>query len=218
MDAQFWHERWEAGEIGFHQDEVHGALRRHWQDLELIGNERVLVPLSGKSRDLLWLLERGHRVVGVEISSRAVADFFRENNLTARQEKLGYFERWTCDELEILLGDFLELESDQLGTIDAVYDRASLVALPPMMRNAYSHRFHTFAPKGLKALLITLEYEQSKMGGPPFSVGFEEVKRLYGDAFAIELLEDMDIIEQEPRFRQKGLGWLKEKTIRMQRR
>ena len=64
MEPAFWHERWALGQIGFHQERVHPALPAH-EDV-FLGAEglSVLVPLCGKSLDLLWLLEQDLRVTG----------------------------------------------------------------------------------------------------------------------------------------------------------
>jgi len=79
MDPQFWHERWQRNETGWHQREINAHLQDFWPQLQQPAGGRVLVPLCGKSRDLLWLRAQGHAVLGVEISPIAVREFFAEN-------------------------------------------------------------------------------------------------------------------------------------------
>ncbi|MEA9481868.1 hypothetical protein VC290_16130, partial [Xanthomonas campestris] len=76
MDTDFWLQRWQDGQTGFHQDEVMPLLQKHWPALQLPAHARVLVPLCGKTLDLHWLAAQGHRVLGVEISPLAVTQFF----------------------------------------------------------------------------------------------------------------------------------------------
>lgn len=217
MDTAFWHARWEAGEIGFHRDEIHVYLPRFWPRMGLAGGERVLVPLCGKSRDMLWLLEQGHRVVGVELSPIAVESFFRENGL---EPELGATDRFTVsrlDEIELLCGDFFDLRPEEVEGVRAVYDRASLVALPPELRRAYARHLGGLLQPGTRVLLVTLDYPQEEMSGPPFSVTDPEVRGLFGEQFEIEPFDSTDILEDEPRFRQRGLSHLIERAYRLTR-
>ena len=85
MEADFWHDRWRNDEIGFHQRKFNRHLVKHWPTFGSQPEARVFVPLCGKSLDLIWLAERGHAVVGCEISEIAVASFFGEAGLTVRR-------------------------------------------------------------------------------------------------------------------------------------
>ncbi len=218
MEPAFWHARWEAGQIGFHQPEIHVLLRRFWPRLELAGGERVFVPLCGKSLDMLWLLEQRHRVLGVEISPLAVEAFFRENQLEATAFEQDGFTCRRLDELSLWCGDYFDLRPHHLTDVGAVFDRASLIALPPEMRRRYADHLATLLPPGTPVLLITLEYPQAQMAGPPFSVTDAEVDTLFGAEFEVEQLESLDILAQEPHFHAKGLTDLLEKAWRLVRR
>ncbi len=101
MEPAFWHKRWADNQIGFHQGQVNSYLQTHWPALGLETGSRVLVPLCGKSLDLVWLAGQGYRVLGVELSRRAVEDFFREHGLEARcssagTSKFGAVLTWSC--------------------------------------------------------------------------------------------------------------------------
>ncbi|EGW54917.1 thiopurine S-methyltransferase [Candidatus Endoriftia persephone] len=215
MDAAFWLARWEQQQIGFHQTEINSHLQAFWPQLGLEQGAQVFVPLCGKSRDLLWLRAQGHSVLGVEISHLAVAAFFEENGLTPEVSQQAPFERWECDGITILCGDFFALSAAMLEGCVAVFDRASLVALPAEMRSVYAAHLNALMPQGMETLLVALEYDQSLMDGPPFAVHPEEVEALYGERFAVETLYMIDTIDESPRFRQKGLQHLLERVYRL---
>ena len=214
MDPEFWHQRWRERQIGFHQSSPHPFLERWWPTLAVAPGARVYVPLCGKSLDMVWLAVRGYAVVGSELSSVAVADFFGEQQSQQVQrtdvvlESRGPFNVHRAGSYELLQGDALQLTPELLGPVHAAYDRAALVALPPAMRAAYADSFATLMPSGSRTLLVAFEYAQQVKEGPPFSVEPDEVQRLYGAAFRVELLERVDIIGESPKFAAAGLDTL----------
>jgi thiopurine S-methyltransferase len=213
MSKDYWLERWNREETGFHQNEVNPYLREYWEELCLTDNAEVFVPLCGKSRDMLWLCEQGYRVLGVELSPAAVLAFFQENAHRPHHVAHPKFEQWEADGIRILRGDFFDVGKDDLVKTRAVYDRAALVALPTEMRVRYiSHLLDILAP-GTQILLVTFDYPQTEMPGPPFAVSKEEVEALYRDRAEIRLLAQFDILEQTPRFQQRGLSRLQESVF-----
>jgi thiopurine S-methyltransferase len=210
MKKDFWLERWEKEEIGFHQNEINPYLRQYWPELRLIQGTKAFVPLCGKSHDMLWLREQGHSVLGVELSDIAVQAFFLEHKLSPRILKSEPFERHEADDIHILCGDFFALEKAHLAEVRAVYDRASLVALPPEMRENYVRHLMNILPFGTQILLITFDYNQAEMSGPPFAVSSAEVVSLYQNHAHIRLLAKMDVLDENPRFRQRGLSRIEE--------
>lgn len=218
MEPDFWHERWERAETGFHQQDINFHLQRFWDRLGLPAGRRVFVPLCGKSRDMLWLAGAGHPVTGVEISPVAVEAFFEENGLRPNRRREGAFEMWEQDELRVLLGDFFALEPHHLAEVAGVYDRASLIALPPAMRERYARKLAAILPAGVPTLLVTLEYDQAALMGPPFAVGETELRALFEPAHAVELLYARDALAEESRWRERGLTWLLEKAYRLTHR
>lgn len=187
MKHEFWLERWEQNQIGFHQAEINRYLTGHWNELGLPPGAAVFVPLCGKSLDMLWLREQGHPVVGIELSRKAVEAFFHENGLTTAVSEGDRFATYSTEGLCIHAGDFFALTAGDLGEVRAVYDRAALIALPPSMREEYARHMATLLPGGAHILLVTMEYPAGALEGPPFSVTEEEVHALYGDNFSIEL-------------------------------
>jgi len=206
MQPEFWHERWRTGQIGFHQPAVEPSLPRYWPELGVpAGRGRVFVPLCGKSLDLLWLRQQGHFVVGVELSAAALEAFCLENGVAARRRALGPFDVYEAENMELFRGDFFSLTPPLLGEVAAVYDRAALIAWPPGLRAPYAARIAELTRPGCRVLLLTLEYPQTQISGPPFSVKSEEIAALYGPRFTFEELAREDILAQEERLRSRGL-------------
>jgi thiopurine S-methyltransferase len=202
MEPDFWHNRWENNLTGFHLDEVNPQLQANWSAMSLPAGSRVFVPLCGKTLDLVWLAQQGYQVVGVELSPLAVQAFFTENNITPQRSQLGKLEYWQSENISLLCGDFFHLTPDILGRVDAVYDRASLIALPPQMRQRYVTKMAEICPSVPK-FLITLDYDQSKMDGPPFSVTENEVRELYQGSFEISQLVAQDVLGDNERFKER---------------
>jgi thiopurine S-methyltransferase len=217
VEPNFWHERWARDEIGFHQPNVNLHLKTHWKRLKLEPGAHVFVPLCGKSLDLLWLRDQGFRVSGIEISGRAIRDFFAENQLSPEVRRRGDATRYRNGDLEIWEADFFESNDWRIDTLDAIYDRAALVALPPEMRSAYASRIGDLTPPGVRALLLTLDYPSDEMNGPPFAVPADEVKQLFDARFDLAPIHSEDCLAREPRFRAKGLTRMEEHVFLMQR-
>jgi len=206
MENEFWHDRWRRGKIAFHRSDIHWALERHWTDISGNAASRVLVPLSGKSLDMRWLARAGHEVVGVELSGRAVREFYEEWGKQPSESRTGRLTRWQADGVVLLEGDFFDYRSD--APFELFYDRAALVALPPDMRPGYLDHLRSLLAPNAQGLLVTFEYDQSQMNGPPFSVPESELMEYPG--FRFELLERVDALTDNPRFAERGLTALHE--------
>jgi thiopurine S-methyltransferase len=218
LKARFWHERWESGQLGFHQESVNALLAKYWPRLDLASDAAVFVPLCGKSLDMGWIRDQGHPVIGVELSPIAIKDYFEAALLTYSEEDYGPLRRFSGSGYELYCGDFFDLEAPDLGSVGAVYDRASLIALPPEMRARYAAKLIATLPDQAKILLVTIEYDQSKMSGPPHSVPPSEVETLFGDTFEIEALETGAPSEPGPRFKERGLDVWREHVQFLARR
>jgi thiopurine S-methyltransferase len=194
MQHAFWHERWQQNQIGFHSEAINPHLQNHWSRLPVNPGSRIFVPLCGKSKDMLWLLAQGLKVIGVELSPLAVEAFFAENTLSASTRQQGKFRVSEAKDLRLFCGDFFELANNDLAGVVAVYDRASLVALPPDMRSAYAAHLQQLLTSGTTLLLVAFDYPQQEMPGPPFCVQTPEVRVLFGDWCKIELLDTQDVL------------------------
>jgi thiopurine S-methyltransferase len=218
MEPTFWHERWQTRQIGFHQSSIHPFLERWWPSLGAPAGARVYVPLCGKSLDMVWLAVRGHRVIGTELVGLAVREFFGEQDTAAEANQHGPFLRHAAGPFEILEGDALALTPEWLGPVQAAYDRAALVALPPGMRVQYADSFARLLPAGSRALLVAFEYPQQLRAGPPFSVEPDEIAALYGRNFIVRELERIDVIATSPMFAEAGISALYEVAYALERK
>lgn len=210
MLLEHWRERWLRNEIGFHQDRVNPYLTRHWQRLDVAPPAPVFVPLCGKSLDMLWLHRQGHAVLGIEVSPVAIKAFFEENALQTVSVEAPPFSGWEADGLRLLCGDYFELRPRHVEGISAVYDRASMIALPEHLRGRYADHLMKLTWPLAKVLLVTLSYPEGEMTGPPFSVTEEEVNQRYGRKYKVELLENAEALEDNARFKERGLTSLQE--------
>ncbi|MGY2573103.1 thiopurine S-methyltransferase [Vibrio sp. C8] len=202
-DPEFWHSKWASNQIGFHLEDVNPLLIEHWHRAEPKREEKIFVPLCGKSEDLVWLATKHNQVHGVELSSIAVRSFFAEHFYTPLVIQLNvHHELYQFDELSIYTGDYF---TAPVETYDIVYDRAALVALPEEMRKEYVERLKSLLNPGGRILLVTLDYEQHEMAGPPFSVPQEEIEHLFAE-FSVERLHQDCANAQHPKRAKKGLS------------
>ena len=207
MDAKFWIDAWNEGKTNFHQQAYHPKLTEYFPKLNPQEGQKVLVPLCGKSKDLLWLHEMKLKVHGIELYDQAVEDFFKENKLSDFKKTQDLdFKNYTYQNILISCGDFFKLSAN--NSFDLVYDRAALVALPPEMRKNYAQVIKRSLKMGGKYLLISYEYDQSKLDGPPFSVDEAEIHELYQDKFSIKLIESKQSTNEGSRL--AALGSLKQ--------
>lgn len=206
-----WESRWQEGRIGFHLPEVNSYLLRYSDKLLTQDPESVFVPLCGKTLDLPWLAGRTKKVVGIELVQKAVQDFFKENKLTHSIQQSGKLNLFSSDTIVLFQGDFFDLNKEQTASFDAIYDRASIVAFDQPERERYVNHLMSFLEPGGRILLITLEYDQNQMTGPPFSVPADEIEWLYAPYGVLELLETSDILDE--RFRKKGLDGMLERVF-----
>lgn len=218
MEHSFWQERWERGEIGFHQPHIHAQLQAFWPGLGLPKGSTVFVPLSGKTRDMAWLAEQGHHVIGAELSELAVRDFFRDSGLSPTVTQRGAFQVFEAGPFTIYQGDFFTLPGDALRDAVACYDRAAMIALPPEMRPRYAKKLAGLLPPEAVILAISIEYPEGQLKGPPFSVTGEEVRSLYGDQFSIDILEVRDGLEASDNLKKRGVTKLEEIAYLLRRR
>jgi len=197
-DNELWQQSWRDRDTAFHQTIVNPHLVKFWHTLGLSATDRIFVPLCGKSLDMVWLAEQGHTVIGVELSPLAARAFFRENRIQASRRQVGGFTLWEHGRIGILCGDFFQLTAADLGDIAAVFDRASLTALPDEIRAEYLAHLRSILPAECKMLLLTTEEpDEGETQGQPFAVA-DEIASLYTSAFEIQLSHVESIFEPDP--------------------
>ena len=192
MDASFWHERWEKKETAFHEGHANALLVKHFSELSVPSGSRIFLPLCGKTLDLSWLLTQGYRVAGAELSQMAIEQLFMELNQEPSISTLGEIQRWSAKNIDIFVGDVFAVSRNMLGRVDAIYDRAALVAFPDVMRNRYTSHVIEITEEAPQ-LLICYEYDQRVMEGPPFSIGAEEVHRHYDGHYHVTRIASVPV-------------------------
>lgn len=190
MEADFWHRRWQKNEIGFHEEDGNHLLKTYIEKLGLSAGARIFVPLCGKTRDIAWLLSQGFSVVGIELNKLAVEQLFAELDVQVEQSTVDGFEHHRAgftdgQSLDIFTGNFFAFKESLMGKIDAVFDRAALVALPEEMRKQYTQHLLAMSNK-CEQLLVCYEYAEGLMQSPPHSVNCEEVMRHYGKEMSVQ--------------------------------
>ena len=192
MDPKFWLDKWSSNQIGFHENKVHNLLMAYWHSLGGEANDKVFVPLCGKSLDLLWLRERHNSVVGVELSEIAVISFFEEQGLNFTKTERGEYSIFSNDGIQILCGDIFKIPSSQFGIFDLVYDRASLVALSPSDRIQYRKLLDNITRKESRILLITVDYDSKLISPPPHILSDIHLQKIYASDWKITSLDSQE--------------------------
>ncbi|HEY9828095.1 MAG TPA: thiopurine S-methyltransferase [Stenomitos sp.] len=192
MEAKFWLQRWEDNKIGFHRSDVNPVLQNYFARLSLLKGSRIFLPLCGKTLDIAWLLSEGYRIVGVELSEIAIQQLFDELGVEPQVSRLEHFSLYLAKDIDIFVGDIFDLSNKILAPVDAIYDRAALVALPEAMRRRYTAQLVAITGK-VPQLLVTYEYDQNLMDGPPFSVSSAEVKQHYSNSYALTSIASSEV-------------------------
>lgn len=211
MEADFWHQRWQQNQIGFHASEPNPFLLEYFRQLGLAKGARVFLPLCGKTLDIGWLLAQGYQVVGAELSELAISQLFADLGVVPEIAELAGHKHYRFENLDIFVGDLFDLSAEILGPVDAIYDRAALVALPAAMRANYSAQLRGLSDNAPQ-LLICFEYEQSQMDGPPFAVWETEVQALYAEYYQLQKLACVNVqMNKQPDATIHEVVWLLQK-------
>jgi thiopurine S-methyltransferase len=217
VDNKHWLDRWQEDRIGFHEANVNRHLQNWFPRLAPAPGSGIFLPLCGKAVDIHWIARQGFEVVGIELSSIAIEAFFAENSLDFERVETDRFAEYKSESITLLQGDFFDLKHDNLSNCQLVYDRAALIALERHDRPRYYDHMLSILPASCDMLLISLEYDQTEMQGPPFSVPTEEIIQRYRDTFSIHALETSNIIDERPRWRKVGLSALQETVFSLTR-
>ncbi|WP_298811538.1 thiopurine S-methyltransferase [uncultured Psychrobacter sp.] len=226
MNPEFWQKRWQEGRIGFNQSTVNSLLIEYFNRLNLTAGSRIFVPLCGKSIDMVWLATQGYDVVGVELVETAVQAFFAEQNIQptvyqqADNPTIKYYQgQLSGQTITLWVADIFALTAKDIGIINAVYDKAALIALPADMRMRYSEQVRKLSNDTSKVndtdnkitpyLLLTLNYDQCKKNGPPFSIDDEQIQQYYGQHYQIsELASEPTSVGSTPELTVTEHVWL----------
>ena len=200
-----WLKRWEENNIGFHRDYFDPDLLRFADKLGELESKTVFVPLCGKTLDMVWFIHQGADVVGVELSSIAVEDFFAENDIEYVMEHMGDINKYEADNITIYCCDLFKLTPEIIGHIDLIYDRASLIAMQPQVRERYVAKLHELLSIGGEIFLIALEHNLTESQKPPFNLNDKMVHELFHRNFQINLLGSVETENVPAHLQQRGM-------------
>lgn len=218
MEPGFWHDKWHQQQIGFHQQDINPFLVKYWQKLALPATAKVFVPLCGKSLDMCFLAEQGHQVISCELNELAVQQFFSDNQLEMTKTAVGEHQHYQTEQISLYQGDIFTLPNELTQDVTAFYDRAALIAWPESMRAQYAKQLASLLPSGSLGLLVTLDYPQEALNGPPFAVSPTWVETYLTEDFEIQLLDCQDVLADNPRFIKKEVPWLNEAAYLLKRK
>ncbi len=210
MHPDEWRDRWKQNRIGFHEPTVNPYLCRYLPEFNLNQGDTIFLPLCGKAHDIAWLAQQGFQVVGIELSEIAIVSFFSEHDLTYQQSESKRFILRKSGNISLIQGDYFDLQRQDLSACKMVYDRASLIAIDAANRGRYCTHMLSIIPQTTDQLLITLDYDQAQMKGPPYAVSTAEVGQHYNSDYSINRLEQNDVLDERPRWRDQGLTRLTE--------
>jgi len=193
MQTNFWQQRWKDNEIRFHEPEANAFLVDHLTGLNLTSGSRVLVPLCGKTLDIHWLLGRGYRVVGAELRKLAIDALFEEMQVTPSITQVGDLLHYQAESIDIFVGDIFDLNAELLGPVQAIYDRGALVALPEDIRQRYV-RHLLLIGDAAPQLLITYQYNQQRLAGPPFSLAESMLSDYYRASYQLSCVGTREVV------------------------
>jgi len=192
MNNEHWIQRWKEKNIGFHEESINSLLVKHFKTLNLKHSSNIFVPLCGKTLDISWLMMLGHNIIGVELSEIAVKELFEELYILPKISEENGMICYQNEGIRIFVGDIFKLNPIMVGKIDAIYDRAALVALPKDVRVKYTQHLRELS-NNASQILICCEYDQENMNSTPFSIEEEEIKNHYKNHYEIKILERKNI-------------------------
>lgn len=203
MEKDFWLNKWQVSDIAFHESYVNPHLINSFHFLKLPRDAQVLVPLCGKTRDMLWLADQGYQVTGIELSPIACQDFFAEMGVAPTISQENKITKYQHKNITLICGDLFEVTQADLPVIQAIFDCKAMVALPEEMRKKYINQLKKCCGNAFQVFLIAITSpDQAK--GPPFSVSSEEIKSLYGDPFAVNVITSARMQDVPERLQKKG--------------
>ncbi len=210
-----WHSHWTRKSPGFHEGQVNRYLEQFLDLYSIEPGDTIFMPLCGKSVDIYWLSQHDYKVVGVELSEVAILAFFEESNLDFVSSRQAAFTVYKAHNITLYQGDFMHLQAQDLSDCKLVYDRASIVAIESFNRQTYKQKMLQIIPQGTPMLVITLEYDQDIIQGPPFSVPLNEIISLYSPPYSVEILQKNELIDERPKWREQGLLSFTESAYRL---
>lgn len=136
-NVNYWADRWTQEKIGWHKSVVNKQLIENLPKLCAGASKTFFIPLCGKSVDIPYLYERGHRVFGVEAIPKAIEELNTEHSLGLTFDLNTSTYATDDGKIIIYLGDIFKCPFEKFGPFDCVWDRGSFVAFEYPFRPAY---------------------------------------------------------------------------------
>jgi thiopurine S-methyltransferase len=202
MDTQYWLNRWKTGNIGFNEPHPHRFLIKYFHFLNSSLKSKILVPLCGKSIDMIWLMQNKQTVIGVEVSDIAINQFFIENHIDyvcLRNNDLKIYKH----KFGVIYNeDLFKLNAKNISDISLVYDRGCLTALRPQtIAPKYINWVKENTCSKIKILLIVFEHNNVNATEPPFHTDSTQLMEF----FKVTLLEREHISQVKPHWVERGV-------------
>nr|CAB3267189.1 thiopurine S-methyltransferase-like [Phallusia mammillata] len=195
MSLQSWDGMWNENFIPFHESKVHKDLLKHENTL-ISHPGRIFVPLCGKTVDMKYLYDQGHSVVGMEFSDKAIVQFFEENQIQFEKNdsKFEKFHEYKSldGKVSLYAGDIFNVDAENLGRFDAIWDRGSFVAINVCDQEKYARIVTNLLKHDGKYLLNAFTYDGSKYQGPPHTSSEVDVMQRFGPYCDVTLLDTYD--------------------------
>ena len=189
-----WHSRWAERQTPWDLQQItppleHLLRERTLTDHGLRPEARIAVPGCGRGHDLRAFAARGHRGVGFDLVSEAVAE------ARSLLELNGVEEGEEPGQAQVFCRDVLGLGPEQEGQFDLVYDYTCFCALPPHLRATYAGGMARILGENGLFLLLAFPMHESRTGkdGPPLLITPEHLEEAFSPHF--ELLSDFDPIQ-----------------------
>ncbi len=209
MNNEFWLNKWKTNDIAFHEKDANPDLINYLSELNLHQGDCIFVPFCGKSKDMLWLAEKGFNVIGVELSTIACNDFFSELNITPTIVQKPKFSVYQYKNIKLFCGDLFDLTSADLSSVKAIYDCKALIALPFNLRKKYVDHIISCTQTKINILVLTRE-SNSVVTPPPFPINKAEIDLLFNSHFDVKQIKNRPLPSIPERLVKKGYADISE--------
>ncbi|KAM9307702.1 putative thiopurine S-methyltransferase [Gastrophryne carolinensis] len=167
-----WKRNWEIGKIVFHEKEKHPLLVEFLDEM-INGRQKlnIFFPLCGKNVDMKWLAEKGHTIVGVDISEIGLKQFFEEQSVPFVEEAVPDIPgakvfKSTSENISLYCCSIYQISDSVIGKFDGIWDRGSLVAINLIERQRYVDIMLSLLNQDCRYLLITVDFNPALIQGP----------------------------------------------------
>lgn len=204
--VKYWQQRYDTGDTYWMHTEAAAMLVKYYSRLNPEGQARkMLIPLCGKTLDLEWLSNQGvPLVVGVDCLLSVLKEVCARSNRTWTTKSVSgeggsdftLLER-SDGKMKLFSGDILQFSPEVEGTFDAMWERGSLIILPPKDVKKYVKLLKRLLIPGGRILLESIEFDKDAidpsttdfMPFPPFPYFLKDIKSLFEAERSVEFFE-----------------------------